>query len=141
MINTHPKMMDEVLAQINSHHPDKTISELKISYGLNPYIRKYIELTVSEEWTSIDILECIVKEYNYHRSLSGAFLMNRHTWGNISNILMNPEAKSVSKKKLFTSLSEMLFSEESMILKHILLKTLYEKYPNLTHENLSESLN
>ena len=141
MINTHPKMLDEVLAQINSLHPDNTVSALKSAYTLYPYVRKYIELNVSEIWTSIDIQECIVKDYGYHRSLAGSFLSNRHTWGNIVNILMNPEAKDVSKKKLYTSLSEMLYCEEADILKNVLLKTLSEKYSNLTHEKLSESLN
>lgn len=134
-------MLDEVLAKINGYYLHDIVPALKAAYADHAYLRQYIELNVSDEWISIDVANIHPKEYNYHRSMAGAFLLNRFTWNNVCNILMNPIAKDESKAKQFIALSEMLFSEESAILKHVLTKTLSDKYTNLTHERLSESLN
>lgn len=136
MISTHPKMLHETLASINNA-PDVT-QALIDSFKL-PYVREYIELLVSNNFVEFDPNDIVTKEYNYHLSMAGAYLINRQTWNIVSNVIMSDNAKLETKTIQFKALSEMLFAEEAIILKLILLKDLSSKYPNITFEIMFEA--
>ena len=140
MINTNYPMLDELLSNIDKT-PESVVPALKKVYQLYPFVREYIELTVSENWSELDINKIVTVNYEYHRSLAGALLLNRRTWSIVSGVLMNESASLVIKAKQYKALMEMLYSLEAEAFKHILLKTLPDLYPNLTHEALVQSLN
>ena len=133
-------MMDEILSSIDKQ-PETVVSALKQAYVLYPFLRNYIELSVSENWSSLDIHKIVPTNYEYHRSLAGALLLNRRTWSIVDGVIMNESASSVIKTKQYKAIMEMLYSLEAEVFKHILLKTLPDLYPNLTHSTLVESLN
>lgn len=138
MIRTHALMLDEILN--NTNNSVDILATLKQSYS-TPYVKQYMELAVSEKWTSIDVDTIDVKKFDYHRSMCGAFLLNKRTWDILTIVIMGGDVFSSTKVKQYKALSEMLFSQESLILKHILKKDLSKLYPNLTHELISTSLN
>jgi hypothetical protein len=136
-ISTHPKMLDEILSQANalSDPVASIISNLDVSY-----VRGYLELAVSDDWITLDIDTVQFKQYDYHRSMAGATLLNRQTWNIVSNIFMAKEVPNRTKAVQYRALSEMLYSEESKILTQILDKNLTLLYPNLTFVVINEAL-
>lgn len=138
-ISTHQYMLDEILTSANNNvNPIEYLRDkIKSTY----YLKYYIELSVSDKFTSIDINNIQLKQYSYHRSMAGAVLLNKQTVNIVKSVIMNDEAKDSSKILQFKALSEMLFEEESKILKAILTKNLVSIFKNLTHEVLVESLN
>jgi len=137
IIQTHPKMLDETLAIINT---SCDVLAALVAALKEPYVREYIELAVSPKWTSLDVDTVKFKEYQYHRSMAGAFLINRQTWNIIATVIMNPLVKDSSKEIQYKALSEMLFADESKILTAILKKNLSSLYPNLKFEILTAAL-
>jgi hypothetical protein len=138
IIQTHPKMLDETLTVINTSND---VLAALITALKEPYVREYIELAVSPKWTSLDVGAVKFKEYEYHRSMAGAFLINRQTWNIVSSVIMNPLVKESTKEIQFKALSEMLFADESKVLMAVLKKNLSELYPNITFELIIKALN
>jgi hypothetical protein len=138
MIRTHALMLDEILNDANNSVD--VLAKLKEAYKIS-YVKDYMELCVSDKWTSIEVDSIDVKSFDYHRSMCGAFLLNKRTWDVLSIVIMGGTVFSNIKEKQYKALSEMLYSRESVILKYILKKDLSELYPNLTHELISTSLN
>ena len=137
MIQTHPSMLNDILSKVNSS-PD-VLAALKAQYS-TAYVKYYMGLAVSDLFTTIDVLDVIIKDYNYHISMAGALLLNRQTVNIISNVIMAPDAKDATKLVQFRALSEMLYAEEAKILKNILIKNLPSLYENITHEIIVQSL-
>ncbi len=138
-ISTHQKMLDEILFSANNC--SEPAQYLKDMIKENHYLKGYLELAVSNKWSTIDVDKIETKQYSYHRSMAGALLLNKHTWNIIAGIIMNVEAKDATKIIQYKALSEMLHETESKILTAILTKNLVSIYPSLTHEVLVESLN
>ena len=130
-------MLNDILSKVNSS-PD-VLAALKAQYSTS-YVKYYMELAVSDSFTTIDILEIVIKDYNYHISMAGALLLNRQTVNIVSNVIMAPNAKDVTKLVQFRALSEMLYAEEAKILKNILIKDLPSMYENITHQIIVQSL-
>lgn len=137
-IQTHPKMLHEILEDIDDS--ENVVSALREAFKL-PYVKNYMELAVSDKWTTIDPEKIEYKQFNYHISMAGAYLLNRQTWNIVSNVIMNPEAKDSTKTIQFRALSEMLYREESHALEAILCKDIEQMYPNITFENINVALN
>ena len=137
MIQTHPSMLHEILSRVNSS--SDVLAALKSQYATS-YVKYYMELAVSDSFTTIDVLNVTIKDYNYHISMAGALLLNRQTVNIISNVIMAPEGNIVTKLVQFRALSEMLYAEEAKILKNILTKNLPSMYENITHEIIVQSL-
>ena len=136
-IQTHPKMLHEILTQVNSS-PD-VVSALRQTFD-TPYIKKYFEMAVSDTWTTIDISSVKCEKNDFHVSMAGTFLLNRQTYIVISEVIMAPSVKDSAKIVQFKALSEMLYSEEAKILYGILSKNLTALYPNISFEVINESL-
>lgn len=139
VISTHKHMLDEILTgAVNSK---SMIQYLKEAIKTTSYLRGYLELAVSGDWSSIDVDKIETKQYSYHRSMAGALLLNKQTWNIVNGIIMNINAKDSTKTVQYKALSEMLYENESKILTAVLTKNLVSIYPTLTHEVLVESLN
>lgn len=130
-------MLQEVLSVINSNND--VVSSLKSIFHL-PFISTYLKLSVSEDWTDIDIKKIETTKYNYHISMAGAFLLNRHTFKIITEVIMNPDVLYQTKVSQYKALSEMLFVDESKILDAILNKNITSIYPNITFEKINCAL-
>jgi hypothetical protein len=137
-INTHPKMLDEILASVNTS--ENVIKALQSAFNV-PYVRLYMESAVNGVWTTLDTSTVPVKQYDYHRSMAGASLLNRQTVNIFEQILMTPSVSLHAKKTQYKALSEMLYKGESDILNAVLYKSMVNLYPNLTIENISAALN
>lgn len=137
-IQTHPKMLDEILDIVNSSTDVPTALRGAM---LVPYFKNYMLLAVSDKWTTLDIDTVEFKNYGYHRSMAGALLLNRQSWKIVESILMMPSVKQTTKANQFKALSEMLYEGESKILSAILVKDLTTLYPNITHDILVEVIN
>ena len=139
-ITTHPKMLDEILSVLNDQHKDDIVQSLRACFHI-PFFLDYIKLNICEEWSDIDYDKIQIREYNYHRSMSGTYLLNRHTFKIIESCLLNDALDDKSKINKFTSLAEMLYKDEYIILKAVMNKNLTNVYPNLTFEKLCEAVN
>lgn len=137
VVSTHPKMLHEVLKAINENAD--VVSALKACFHL-PFIREYLEMAVSDVWTTLDVESIVTKNYSYHISMAGAFMLNRHTYTVVSEVIMRKEVANSAKLTQFTALSEMLFEEEAKILRAILSKNLTSLYQNITFEAINEAL-
>ena len=137
VVSTHPKMFHEVLEAINENAD--VVSALKACFHL-PYLRQYLELSVSDVWTTLDIDSIETMNYSYHISMAGAFLLNRHTYTVVSEVIMREAVLDTAKSIQFKALSEMLFEGESKILRAILTKNLTSLYPNITFDALVKAL-
>ena len=136
-VNTHPPMLDELLTQINNS--PSVIQSIKDALGVS-YFRYYIELAVSEDWTTLDISEVNFKQYEYHRSMAGSLLLNRQTVNILSNVIMKKDVPNRTKYIQYKALSEMLYVDESIALSAILVKNLDSIYPNITFSAINEAL-
>ena len=138
-IQTHNKMLDELLTIVNAS-PD-VVSALQVAFK-QPYFKGYMELSVSDVFPDFDIDAVKFKQYDYHRSMAGAFLINRQTWNLVSNVIMGgPEVAEAIKIKQFKSLSEMLYIEESKAFTAIIKKDITSLYPNITFKSIVDALN
>lgn len=137
IVSTHPKMLHEVLNVINDH--DDVVSALKSCLHL-PFIRQYLEMAVSEEWTTLDVANTETRKFNYHISMAGAFMLNRQTYNIVSQVIMKEEVNDSVKATQYKALMEMLYADEAMILRSILMKNLSNLYPRITFEALNEAL-
>lgn len=136
-ISTHPKSLDEILSFVNSS--TDVLLALQNSFRV-PYVKGYIELAASDEWPTVDISDIAFKQYEYHRSMAGALLLNRQTWNIMVSVIMNAGAKDSTKITQFKALSEMLFVDESKLLSAILTKNIHSIYPNITFEVINLAL-
>lgn len=137
-IKTHPKMIDEILEIVNKS--TDVVQTLQNAYKI-PYFKKYMELAVSEKWSTIDIKDIKFKQHGYHRSMAGAMLLSNQTWKIIDQIIMTEEVKESSKLTHFKALSEMLYESESKVLTAILTKDITSLYENIKFEDIVGSLN
>ena len=133
-INTHVKMLDELLENIT------TATELKELCASSAYIKFYMEAATNDVWTLVKIENLKITRNDYHRSMAGVFLINRHTVQLVRDVIMAQTGSVLSKEKQFLSMSSMLFEAESKILEAILKKDLTSLYPALTHELICEAL-
>lgn len=131
-------MFDEILNHVSCS--GDVVQALKQQYKATPYLPEYMALSVSEAWTTVDVAGILVKDYNYHRSMAGSFLLNRQTYNIVSSVIMIDSVNETTKLKQFKALSEMLFIEEAKILKAILLHNLSDLYPQITFANIVDSL-
>lgn len=127
-------MLDERLSPIT------TATELRELCATSEYVKFYIDAAVNETWTPIDIDKLDIKLNDYHRSMAGAFLINRHTVQIVRDVILAKSGSMVVKNKQFLALSNMLFAEEAKILEAVLKKDLTSLYPKLTHKMICEAL-
>jgi hypothetical protein len=137
IVSTHPKMLHEVLNVINEH--DDPVSALKACLHLS-YVRQYLELAVSDDWSTLDVANTPTRSFGYHISMAGAFLLNRHTYTVVSEVIMRESVSDSAKAIQFKALMEMLYEEEAKIFYAILTKNLTSLYPQITFECLNEAL-
>ena len=137
-IQTHPPMFDELLIKINASAD--VVNELREAYKVS-YFKHYMLLSVNDTFPTFDIDAIDFKQYDYHRSMAGSFLLNRHTWNLVSGVIMNEYVAQATKIKQAKALSEMLYVGESIALNAILKKDIQSIYPNITFENINTSLN
>lgn len=137
IVSTHPKMLHEVFNVINDH--DDVLSAMKSCLHLS-FVRQYLEMAVSEEWTTLDVKSTQTKDYNYHISMAGAFMLNRHTFRIVSEVIMNEKVINSAKVTQYKALMEMLYADEAMILRAILMKNLTDLYPRITFDVINEAL-
>lgn len=133
-INTHVRMLDELLENIT------TAAELKELYASVPYVKFYIESSVNDTWTPIDISKLDIKRNEYHRSMAGAFLLNRFTVQIVRDVIIEEKGSILTKNKQFLALSSMLWVGESKILEAVLNKDISILYPAITHDLICKSL-
>lgn len=131
-------MIDEILEIVNKS--TDVVQTLQNAYKI-PYFKKYMELAVSEKWSTIDIKDIKFKQHGYHRSMAGAMLLSNQTWKIIDQIIMTEEVKESSKLTHFKALSEMLYESESKVLTAILTKDITSLYENIKFEDIVGSLN
>jgi hypothetical protein len=131
-------MLDEILTRINNS--DDVVKSIKESFNIS-YFKNYMELLVSDKWTTVDVNTVDYTSYGYHRSMAGALLLNRQSWNIVLTVLMNPLASNVIKEKQFKALMEMLYENEASILLAILTKNLESLYPNITFSKVVEAIN
>ena len=131
-------MLDELLDEINES--TDVVSALKKAFK-ESYFKGYMELAVNDVFPTFDTAEVIFKQYDYHRSMAGAFLLNRQTWNIISNVIMTDNVATATKMKQFRALSEMLYIGESAMLSAIINKNITSLYPNVTFAAICEALN
>ena len=136
-VNTHPHMLDEILESINSS--EDVVTALKDAMKQS-YVPFYLNLAVSDSWTTLDIATVEFKSYDYHRSMCGSLLLNRQTVNVVENILMKKDIPTRTKTVQYKALSEMLYSGESKVLTAILNKNLDSIYPNITFNKINEAL-
>lgn len=136
-IQTHPHMLDEILEKINSS-PD-VVGAIKDSLSIS-YVRGYLELLVSDKWTTLDITKVNSIISSYHRSMSGTLLLNKHTWNVVENIIMKPAISIRTKTVQYKAISEMLWEGESKIFSAILNKNIETLYPNITFIRICDAL-
>jgi hypothetical protein len=137
-IKTHTMMIDEILFDINKSTDVKAALRGAM---LVPYFKKYMELAVSEKWTTIDVKDIKFKQHGYHRSMAGALLLNNQTWKIIDQIIMTAAVKNSSKVGQFKALSEMLWEGESKVLTAVLTKDITSLYENIKFEDIVKALN
>ena len=137
IISTHPKMLHEILDVINKQ--DDVVSALRACLHIH-FVRQYLNIAISEEWSTIDIEKTETKDYNYHISMAGAFLLNRHTFKVVSEIIMNKDVVNSAKTIQYKALMEMLYIKEAHILNAILTKNLTSLYPRITFSALNNAL-
>lgn len=139
VINTHSKSLDEILFLANEACDPPVVL---IHYmRQQSYVKDYLELAVSEQWTTLDVDQVKVTQYCYPRSMVGAILLNSKTINIVNQVLMTPHVSQNVKSNQYKALMEMLFSGESAILKAILTKNLVDLYPSLTIDVITKALN
>lgn len=135
-INVGVRFLDEILDEVNaSENPVQSLNTMD-----RPYLKEVLSVNVSDVWPKFDVDNVVFTQFNYHRSMAGAFLLNRHTWNILDKVLLNQEGNLSTKEKQFKALSEMICVGESNILRNLLKKNLTSLYPNITHEVLCEYL-
>jgi hypothetical protein len=137
-INTHPAMLDELLTEINES--TDVVGALKHAFK-ESYFKGYMELAVNDVFPSFDIDDIKFKQYDYHRSMAGAFCLNRQSWNIVSNVIMADKVAVATKKKQYKSLSEMLYIGECAAFTAIIKKDIASIYPNITFAAINEALN
>lgn len=137
IISTHPKMFHEILSIIDKQ--DDVVSALRSCLHIS-FVRPYLDIAVSDEWSTVDIAHTETKDYNYHVSMAGAYLLNRNSFKIVSEIIMNKSVADTAKIFQYKSLMEMLCVEEARILKAILTKNLTSLYTRITFESLNDAL-
>lgn len=129
------KQLDEILAEVNSAQDVEAALRLVID---KPYIKFYLSQLLSEDWVDFDVDEIEYTKYDYHRSMSGALLLNKQTCNIYLSIFMNKTVLLKTKRYQCKALLEMLNTGESEILKALLKKDLQTLYPNITYEILNK---
>jgi hypothetical protein len=133
-ITTHVKMLDELLENIT------TAAELREMYSKYNYSKFYMKAAVDENWTPIEMDDLKIVRNEYHRSLAGTILLNRHTVSMLESVILKVGGSMASKVKQLTSILSMLYVNESILLEAILRKDIQSVYPKLTHEIICDSL-
>jgi hypothetical protein len=133
-ISTHTKMLDERLSAIT------TATELRELCKESELIKFYIDASVNDTWTPVDIESLTIKYNDFHRSMAGAFLINRHTIQIVRDVILAQTGSMPVKIKQFLALSSMLYIEEAKILKAVIDKDLQSLFPKLTHKLICEAL-
>jgi hypothetical protein len=136
-VSTHAKMLDEILFDVNLS--SDVVAKLKSAYEY-PYVKEYMTIAVSNDWPCIDIESIGINQYDYHRSMAGASLLNRQTFNLVNTVILGKLVKPETVHKQYKALSEMLFSGECKVLRCVLLKNIPSVYENITFEKISESL-
>lgn len=129
------KQLDEILSEINDSADPESALKTVID---KPYIKFYLSQLLTEDWVDFDVDEIEFTQYDYHRSMSGALLLNKQTCNIYVSIFMNKNVLLKTKKYQCKSLLEMLNKGESDILKALLKKDLQTLYPNITYEILNK---
>lgn len=136
-IKTHTLMFDEILALVNAS--DDVHGALQGAM-FTPYFKNYMNLLVSDVWTTIDISNVKFTQYDYPRSMAGAMLLSRQSWNIVNGVIMMESVRDSVKEKQFKALSEMLYVGESKILYAILNKDLTPLYPNITFDKIFDAV-
>lgn len=129
------KQLDEILDEINLAADVEAGLRLVIN---KPYIKFYLSQLLSEDWADFDVDDIEYIKYDYHRSMSGALLLNKQTCNIYVSIFMNKNVILKTKRYQCKALLEMLNTGESEILKALLKKDLQSLYPNITYEILNK---
>lgn len=133
-MNVAVKQLDEILSSVNSS--SDVAGQLQLACK-QPYVRFYLATQLSEDWPSFDVDEIEFTNYDYHRSMAGALLLNRQTVNIYQNIFMNSFVVLKTKRYQCKTLLEMLSKGESDILIALLKKDLQGLYPNITFDILN----
>lgn len=137
IINTHSKSLDEILNEANNHlFPSQVLAK----YMLQPYVRDYLELAVSDKWTTLDVDAVVYAKYDYDRSMAGAILLNSKTINIVQQVIMAEKVSKHAKTNQYKALMEMLYSGEAKVLRAILTKNIVDLYPTLTIDTISKAL-
>lgn len=136
-VQTHTKMLDELLDYVNN--AEDVLLAMKGILTL-PYVRQYMELSVSKDFSTLDIENITYKVYDYDRAIAGAMLLCRQTWNIVNSVIMAENVNLKTKEFQYKSLKEMLYSKESDVLTGVLTKNITELYPNITFELINEAL-
>lgn len=137
-MTTTPRDLDEILFACDL--ATDPVAELK-KYINVPYVRFYVELATNDTWPIFDT-NIEYKKYNYHKSMAGMLLLNKHTINTIVSIFLEQSGKVAEPYKVgqLRSVLEMLHSSEAEILSAILAKNLQTVFPKLTHKVLCSVL-
>lgn len=138
-VQTYNRMLDEILAEANASETPVQVLKQYLN-GDNPFFRKYIELATNEDFLDFDLDSVIFTQYDYHRSSAGSQAMNRHVFNVIETILFSKTLSTVTKKKQYKAMMELLYKEEADALHLVLTKNVVSAYPKLTIEVLTEAL-
>lgn len=130
--------LDELLQQANDAENPAEI--LKSLVNESKFIRKYLEMYVSDEWCKFDPDKVKWNPSTYHRSMAGALLINAPTLRIVTDVLFAERVTLHTKSHHYKSIMEMLCIGEAKILEAILKKNLPDLYPNLTFEVINSVL-
>lgn len=128
---------DEILQKVND---SANVKESLQEALKGAYVMPYLNDAISDKWADFDISTIKFNQYNYHRSMSGAFLLTRSTYNLYNSILMNPEVNFNKKVSGCKSLLEMLYKGEADVLIAIMNKNIHSIYPKISFKLLNEVL-
>ncbi len=132
---------DELLEQISSCATQDDLNyALKHLADTNMYVKFWLNVSVSDVFLDFDIDSVNYKFSDYHRSMSGQFMLSKTPMLVYEQVFCNPAVAQKTKKFQFKAIAEMLYSGEAKVYIACLNKNLAELYPRITHEVICAAL-
>lgn len=132
---------DDHIDTINSiDDSDERVEHLKKIIREASYTRYYFELMTNDVWPSFDLKQVQFKNNDYHYSLAGSRLLNKHTVAVLQQVILAEKPTTHTKLYQLKSMLEMLSKKESDILLAVLFKDISMISDKLTHDEITVAL-
>jgi hypothetical protein len=116
------------------------IDQLKKIIREAAYARYYFEVMTNDVWPSFDLKQVQFKNHDYHYSLAGSRLLNKHTVAVLQQVILAEKPTTHTKLYQLKSMLEMLSKKESDILLAVLFKDVSMISDKLTHDEITTAL-